>query len=166
MMGKPRVVDLLHRRVGEQVRRDQDRVRALAVETNREGLDAALHEVAVERARHRAGGVLDETEVGSQLLVAGRDEPAHDIGVPAQVLGRGVHDGVGTQAERLLEVGRGEGVVDDTASAMSVRNCGDSLDVDDLELRIAGCLHPHQAGLIAPCGRQRVGALEASPART
>ena len=87
--------------------------------------------------------------MGPELLVVGGDETAHDVRVTAQVLRRRVHDGVGTELEWLLQVGRGECVVHDASGAMSVRNGYDGLDVDDVELRIARRLHPHQARLLA-----------------
>ena len=46
-------------------------------------------------------------------LGVGRDQrAAHDVGVAAEVLGGRVHDDVGAELERLLQVRRGEGVVD------------------------------------------------------
>src|SRR3712207_8024831 len=41
--------------------------------------------------------------------VAGDERAPDDVGVPAQVLRRGVHDDVGPQRQRPLEVGGGEG---------------------------------------------------------
>ena len=56
-------------------------------------------------------------------LGVGRDErAADDVGVPAEVLRRRVHDDVGAERERLLQVGRGEGVVDDQQRAGVVRD--------------------------------------------
>ena len=78
-----------------------------------EGLGAAVHEVAVERAGHGAGGVLQEADALGQLVVVGGREPADHVAVAAEVLGGGVHDDVGAEGERLLQRRRGEGVVDD-----------------------------------------------------
>ena len=45
------------------------------------------------------------------------ERTADDVGVAAEVLRRGVHDDVGAEGERVLQVRRGERVVDDRASA-------------------------------------------------
>ena len=55
----------------------------------------------------------------SGSLVA--DEPADDVGVAAEVLRGRVHDDVGAELERSLQVRRGERVVDDDARAALVR---------------------------------------------
>ena len=47
-----------------------------------------------------------------------RDEPADDVAVTAEVLRRRVHDDVGAERERLLQVRRGERVVDDDERAV------------------------------------------------
>ena len=54
---------------------DDPGVRTLAVHADGEGLEPALHEVAVEGARHGAGGVLDEPEWLGELLVARHHGP-------------------------------------------------------------------------------------------
>ena len=56
-----------------------------------------------------------------ELGVVDRDEPADDVGVAAEVLRGRVHDDVGAERERLLQVRRGERVVDDDARAALVR---------------------------------------------
>jgi len=53
------------------------------------------------------GQLLPERDVG------GDQRAADDVRMPAQVLGHRMHDDVGAQRDRLLQVGRGEGVVDD-----------------------------------------------------
>ncbi len=61
----------------------------------------------------------------------GEDErPADDIGMAAEVLGRGVHDDVGAEGERLLQRRGGEGVVDhDSASASRPRAARPAMSV-------------------------------------
>ena len=154
MARETRVVDLGHGRVVAEVLGDNPGALALAVEADGEGLEPALHEVAVERARHRSGRVLDETEVPRELVVVCDHEAAHDVGVPAQVLSRGVDDGVGSESYGLLQVGRGEGVVDDAARPVGMRRDRHGLDVDHVQLRVARRLQPHKAGL-APARPRR-----------
>ena len=66
----------------------------------------------------------------SASLVA--DEPADDVGVAAEVLRGRVHDDVGAELERPLEVRRRERVVDDDArAARRARARATRGDVDD-----------------------------------
>ena len=94
---------------------------AVTLHPHRERLEPAQHEVAVERARHRADRVLEEPDpLGELGIVRGR-EPADDVGVAAEVLRGRVHHDVGAELERALQVRRGERVVDDDARAACVR---------------------------------------------
>ena len=77
-----------------------------------QGLDPAQGQPAVHRPRHRPDGVLEEPGPLEQLGHRGHQGPADHVGVPAQVLGRGVDDQVGPELERLLQERGGEGVVD------------------------------------------------------
>jgi len=74
----------------------------MALHAHGQCLDAAEHEVAVERARHSTDRVLQEPHPLGDLGVVGGDEPADDVGVPAQILRDGVHDDVGAELERPL----------------------------------------------------------------
>ncbi len=75
-------------------------------------LDAAVHEVAVERAGDGAGRVLEEADALGELVVVDGHEAADHVAVAAEVLGGGVHDEVGAEREGLLERRGREGVVD------------------------------------------------------
>ena len=69
-------------------------------------------------AGHRADRVLQEAELARRARRRRRGhEPADDVGVAAEVLGRRVHHDVGAERERLLQVRRGERVVDDAPRA-------------------------------------------------
>ena len=61
------------------------------------------------------------------------------------VLGRGVDDDIGAEPQRLLEIGRGEGVVNDhlDLGIVLVSDPGDFGDVHDLQCRVAGGLEVH-----------------------
>ena len=74
---------------------DGGRVLAVPIHAHAERLQPAEHEVAVERRRHRADGVLQEPQLVGAHVVVERDEPADDVGVAAEVLRRRVHDDVG-----------------------------------------------------------------------
>jgi hypothetical protein len=66
-----------------------------------------------------------------------------------------VHHDVGAERERLLQVRRGERVVDDDAPAAPVRHLRERGDVDDRQRGIGRRLHPDHARLGAPCGLER-----------
>ena len=74
------------------------------------------------------------------------DGAADRVGVAADVLRRRVHDDVGAERERLLQVRARERVVDDDERAGRVRALGDRGDVDDLEQRVGRRLEPDQVG--------------------
>ena len=82
-----------------------------------------------------------------ELEVAHDEGAADHVGVAAGVLGRRVHDDVGAQRQRLLEVRRGEGVVDDEQRAGVVGDRRERLDVADVEQRVGRRLEPDQLGL-------------------
>ena len=90
----------------------------------------------------------------ASVEVADDERAADDVGVAAAVLRGGVHDDVGAEGQRLLEVRRGEGVVDDQQRAGVVGDRGERLDVADVEQRVGGRLDPDQLGL-RPGGSRR-----------
>ena len=144
---------------------------AVALHAHRERLEAALGEEAVERAGHRAHPVLSE-RAARQLVVVGDERAADDVGVPTEVLRRGVHDDVRAQRERRLQVGRGEGVVDDQRGSCS-RDVRERRDVGDAEQRVGRRLAPEDLGVRphrrahgVDVGRVDRGVLDAPGART
>jgi len=62
-----------------------------------------------------------------------------------QVLRRRVHDEVGAELERALEVWCHEGVVDGDAHAASVAELRDGRDVEEAQQRVRGRLDPREA---------------------
>ena len=103
----------LDRRMVQQQVDDGTRVLAVAIHADAERLGAPQHEVAVERRRNGARCVLGEPQAIGELVVVEGDEASDDVTVPAEVLGGRVEDDVGAECDRLLEIRRGEGVVDD-----------------------------------------------------
>src|SRR5436305_6817300 len=85
-----------------QPQRDGVRVLAVLPHAYGERLDTAQHEPAVERAGHRAERLLPELQALRDRRVVRRGEAPDDVGVPAEVLGGGVHDDVGAELERPL----------------------------------------------------------------
>ncbi len=70
--------------------------------------------------------------------------PADHVRVAVQVLGRGVHHDRRPELERPLEDRRREGVVHDERRARAPRDLGDGGDVEDLQRRVGGRLHPDE----------------------
>ena len=76
--------------------------------------------------------------------------------MPAEVLRRRVHHGVGAEVERLLQIRRRERVVDDEHRADRVRGIRRLADVDDVEQRVRGRLDPHEPHVLAEVRREVV----------
>ncbi|MET3800160.1 hypothetical protein ABID70_000115 [Clavibacter michiganensis] len=125
-----------------QERGDLLGVRGVALDADGEGLDPARGEPRVHGAGDGADGELEEADLLGERVVVEDHGAAEHVGVPAEVLGRGVHDDVGAERERLLEVRRGEGVVDDDRGAGRVAEVGERADVADLHQRVARRLDP------------------------
>ena len=71
-----------------------------------------------------------------QVIVAGHDRPTHHVAVTTDVLGRAVHDEVRAKMQRLLEVWRGECVVDANHRTVAVRDLAHCVDVNDAQQRV------------------------------
>ena len=97
-----------------------------------------------------AGGVADEEQLLGPGVVVDGHEAADHVGVPAEVLGRRVDDGVGAVLQRLLEERRGEGVVDDAAPTAVVGHAREGADVGDRQQRVRRGLDPDQLGRVGP----------------
>ena len=121
------------------------RVLAVALHPHGEGLHPAQHEPRVERPRDRAERLLQEAEALRDRRVVRAREAADDVRVAAEVLRRRVEDDVGAERERLLEIRRGEGVVDDEDRAGRVGGVRDRADVDEVEQRVRRGLDPDEA---------------------
>ena len=133
---------------------------AVPIHSDRERLDAPQREPVVERPGHRPDRVLRERQLLGELVVAGDERAADDVGVTAEVLGRGVQDDVRAQRERLLQVGRGEGVVDDEPGPGLPRDVRDRRDVRDAQQRVGRRLAPDDPGGRPQRGPQRVDVRE------
>ena len=100
---QPRVEDGLHRGMPGEEFGDGRTVLAVALHPQRQRLEPADGQVCVERARYRAGPVLQEREGVVESLVVGHQHAADDIGMSADVLGGRVQHDVGPEQHGLLE---------------------------------------------------------------
>ena len=138
MVGEAGVEDALDGRVLRQEGRDRARVLAVALHPDRQRLQAAEHEPAVEGPGHGPERLLQELQpLGDGRVVHG-DEAADHVRVAAEVLRRRVDDDVGAELERALEVRRGERVVDDYEGAGRVGGLGRLADVDHVQEGFVG----------------------------
>src|SRR4029077_14155915 len=88
----------------------------------------------------------DEVQALGHPGVIGEHGTADGVGAAADVLGRRMHDDVGGERERLLQVGAGKRVVDHDERPGRVRALGDGRDVDDLEQRGGRRVQPDEVG--------------------
>ncbi len=109
------------------------RVRAVFFHSDSQGLHSAVRQVAVHWTGHAADGVLQESNRRQEIGFSGDYGAADHIRVPADVFSGAMHDEVGAQPNRLLEVRSGERVVDDRESAMRMSGVDHPRDVHDLQ---------------------------------
>ena len=94
-------------------------------------------------------GLVEEGELGvGPVEVAGvGDDAAYGGAVAAQPLGERVDDDVRAELDRLEQVGRREGGVDDEGQVVLLRDLGNRGDVGDVEGGVADSLDVEEAGL-------------------
>lgn len=112
-----------------------------------QGLQTTVGQEAVKGRRNGTDRVLEEGELGVDLLVGGDGNTHDDIRVSVDVLGDRVDNNVGTELERVLEEGRHEGVVDNELGVVLVGNLGNGLDVNETEGGVGGGLDPDELGV-------------------
>ena len=110
-------------------------------------LKPTVGEPAVEGRGDGADGVLQEGQLLEELGgVEGGG--AHDhVRVPVDVLCDAVDDNVGAVVQRVLHVGRHEGVIDDDHDAVLVGEGRNLADVDELQGGVRGRLNPDELGV-------------------
>ena len=110
-----------------------------------QGAQAAVDEEAVERAGHRADGVLDEAHALVEGLVGHDHRTTDDVRMTSQVLGCRVDHGIGSEFERPLNDRGREGVVDgDDGRPFEGDHAG---EVHHIQEWVRGSLDPDQPGL-------------------
>ena len=101
--GQPRVEHRLDGGVSDEEFGYESSVFAVLTHPQHQGLEPAHGQVGVERARHRAGAVLQERKRRVEFLVVGQQGATHHVGVPADVLGGGMQHDVRAEQQRLLQ---------------------------------------------------------------
>ena len=129
----------------------------LLLEPQRQGLDASCDQPAIKGGGLQAKGLLGEHHLLVPLGIVGAHGSTEGIGVAVDVLGGAGEREGGTQHQRALHQGGGEGVVHHHGDAEGLGDGADRLQVDHLEQRVGGALQPHHRRLLGldllQCGR-------------
>lgn len=116
--------------------------------TEVQGLEATVSKPGVEGGGDGSDSILEEGETLVDLVRVERGNTHHDVRVTVDVLGHTVDDDVGAKVERILDVGRKEGVVNNDEDPVAMSSGDDCTDVDKAQGWVAGRLDPDQSGLV------------------
>mmetsp|Transcript_11367 Transcript_11367/g.33473 ORF Transcript_11367/g.33473 Transcript_11367/m.33473 type:complete len:357 (-) Transcript_11367:468-1538(-) len=112
-----------------------------------QSLESTMGEVAIERGGYGSDPVLDEAQLGVQILGRRANDSHDDVGVSPDVLGHRMHDEIGAVLEWILKVRRAEGVVDGEEGAAFMGEVGGGADGRYLEGGIRRRLEPQELRL-------------------
>ena len=112
---------------------------------------ATHNEEEVPGRGDRADGVFDVAQLFRQIGSIGHQRPTNHIAVPAVILGRAIRDNICPQRQRLHQVWRGKGIVDDRQCLVGFCDGTQCGDVGDAQHRIGGRLDPEQFGRAGEC---------------
>src|SRR5438046_409949 len=88
-------------------------VLCVLVHTDSQRLNTTQRQPGIERSRYSPGGVLVELNVLVYFFIVHYHHPTNDVAVSVDILRCAMYDNVRAQVKWLLEVGTGEGVIDD-----------------------------------------------------
>src|SRR3712207_9054215 len=100
-----------------------------------------------QTAQEPPGCVLVKLHSLVEVRIRRNNRPADDVRVAAHVLGGRVDHYVRPQSQRVLEVRRGEGVVDSDYRAAPVRHLRELLNIGEGQQGVGGGLDPEKLGL-------------------
>ena len=154
----PRVEHARHVGARAQELRDRGGVGLVALHAQRQGLESAQQQEAVEGAQRRPGGVEAVVQPLGQGVVGHHRHARHDVVVPAQVLRARVDDDVGPQLQGPLHHRGVEGVVHDQPRPGRMGQLGRLGDGDLLHHRVRGGLDDDQVGRVGQGSAQALQA--------
>ena len=143
----------------------------MSFHAQRQRLEAAQREKAVERADDAADGVLQIGQAFRQRrmarLAADNHRPADHVRMSVQILGRRVHDDVEAELERSLDPRAGKRIVGDRDQIALAGDLRDRGQIDQLEQGIARRLDPDHPGIGADRRAQplRIGHVDEADAQ-
>src|SRR5690606_36986234 len=79
-------------------------VGAMALHAQVQRLDAAQHKESILRSRHRPATVLNKGQIPVQLFVISYQRSHDDVRMSAKIFCHRMHNDVGAEGERILEV--------------------------------------------------------------
>jgi hypothetical protein len=141
-----RIEDRPHPPVLRQPGGDAAAVLVVLAHPQRERLGPADRQPAVERTGDRPGRVLDVRDPLGEFVVLGDEHPTDHVGVPVQVLRRGVDDDVGAVLEGALEDRGREGVVHYEQEVVRPRDRAEGREVREPHHRVRRRLGVQQLG--------------------
>jgi hypothetical protein len=136
-----RVQHLANLRVPGEECGDLAAVLVVLAHADGESLDAAEDEPAFKRRENAAGALLNEAESLRMLGRVGDEDAAESVGMSVEKFGGRVHDDVGAEFERALQVRRHKSVIDGDRDAVLVTDVGDRADVGEGHERVGGRLN-------------------------
>src|SRR5579862_1417212 len=113
-----------------------------------EGLYSAQDQPALEWRENRSRAFLQESELIRVLLPCADDNSAKTIAVAVEELRRRMYDHVRSQCERLLEIGRHEGIVDNQQHLFAPADRTDGAEIADPHQRIRRGFDMHHASVL------------------
>jgi hypothetical protein len=111
MAGQSGINDPLYLRMRFQPGCDMQRITTMPLHAQGQGFQAAQRQEAVKGTGNRANGVLQITQPFGPFPTPAHGNPANDVGMTIQILGRGMHHDVEAIFQGPLRPGRGEGVI-------------------------------------------------------
>ena len=164
-----------HAGMGRQEPGDRQRVLAVPRHPQRQRLEPAQHQPALERPRDAAARGAPVAQQRAQRRVAGDDRAAQHVGVAGDRLGERVHRRHRAELERPLQQPGGDRVVHHERRVARRRDLAEGSQVGHLQQRVGGRLGPQHGWRRPQCradrvevelvDRHRVGAMRAQPAR-
>ena len=116
------------------------------LDAQRQGLEAAQHQVGLMGVHVAAEVHHEGTDPAVHLLGSADDDAAHHVGVAVEELRHRMEDHVGAEFQRPLQVRGGEGVIHHQDGTVGVGQFRHGSKVGDLHGGIGGCFHVQHAG--------------------
>ena len=104
MLGKPRIIDLLHFRLFLQPVRDTDRIFLRFFHPYPQRLDASDQKPAVKRCKSRTGRLDQESKFLCDLRILRHDKTCQRVVMSAEEFRTAVDDHVRAEPDRILEI--------------------------------------------------------------
>ena len=122
---------------------------ARALHAQVEGFDTSEHQEAILWPRYSATGILYEVDSLCEFRILYNQTSVYYIRVATYILGGRVQHNICSEIERVLQIWRGEGIVNTHHDAVFFCNVTYCSYIYNIEHGIGGCFHPYQSGIRA-----------------